>query len=44
VELLATLAGEALYARFGYAVAERYEAPMPGGLTIAVVRMTKSLT
>lgn len=44
VELVATLAGEALYARFGYAVAERYEAPMPGGLTIAVVRMTKSLT
>lgn len=44
VELVATLAGEALYARFGYAVAERYEAPMPGGLTIAVVRMTRSLT
>ena len=42
-ELVATLAGEALYARFGYVVAERYEAPMPGGLTIAVVRMTKNL-
>lgn len=44
VELVATLAGEGLYARHGYAVAERYEAPMPGGLTIGVVRMTKSLT
>jgi GNAT superfamily N-acetyltransferase len=44
VELCATLAGEALYARFGYAVTERYDAPMPGGLTIAVVRMTKTLS
>lgn len=43
VELAGTLAGEALYARHGYAVAERYDAPMPGGLTIAVVRMTKTL-
>ena len=44
IELAATLAGEALYARHGYTVAERYDAPMPGGMTIAVVRMTKSLT
>ena len=44
VELVATLAGEALYARHAYAVAERYDAPIPGGMTIAVVRMTKSLT
>ena len=44
IELAATLAGEALYAHHGYAVAERYDAPMPGGMTIAVVRMTKSLT
>jgi GNAT superfamily N-acetyltransferase len=43
VELAATLAGEPLYACHGYAVAERYDAPMPGGLTIAVVRMTKTL-
>lgn len=42
-ELAGTLAGEPLYARHGYAVAERYDAPMPGGLTIAVVRMTKTL-
>ena len=43
IELVATLAGEPLYARNGYAVAERYDASMPGGLTIAVVRMTKDL-
>lgn len=42
VELAGTLAGEPLYARFGYVVAERYDAPMPGGLTIAVVRMIKT--
>lgn len=43
IELAATLTGEPLYAQHGYVVAERYDAPMPGGLTIAVVRMTKSL-
>ncbi len=43
IELAATLAGEPLYARHGYAVAERYDAPMPGGLTMAVVGMTKTL-
>jgi GNAT superfamily N-acetyltransferase len=43
IEIAATLAGKALYARHGYAVTERYDAPMPGGLTIGVVRMTKSL-
>ena len=42
-ELVATLAGEPLYARFGYDVVERYEAPMTGGLTLPVVRMTKPL-
>jgi N-acetylglutamate synthase-like GNAT family acetyltransferase len=43
VELVATLAGEPLYAKFGYVVMERYDAPMPGGLGLAVVRMTKRL-
>ena len=42
-ELVATLAGEALYAAFGYAVVERYEAPMTGGLSLPVVRMAKGL-
>ena len=41
VELSATLAGEPLYASFGYAVAKRYEIPMSGGLSLPVVLMTK---
>jgi GNAT superfamily N-acetyltransferase len=42
-ELVATLAGEPLYAKFGYAVVERYETPMTDGLSLPVVRMAKSL-
>jgi GNAT superfamily N-acetyltransferase len=42
-ELVATLTGEPLYARFGYAVIERYEAPMTAGLRLPVVRMAKRL-
>jgi N-acetylglutamate synthase-like GNAT family acetyltransferase len=41
-ELVATLAGEPLYAAFGYAVVERYEIPMTNGLKLPVVRMSKS--
>jgi len=44
IELCATLAGEPLYAAFGYAVTARYEAPMPGGLFISVVAMRKTLS
>ena len=40
-DLVATLAGEPLYAAFGYAVAERYEIPMTNGLSLPVVRMSK---
>jgi len=40
--LVATLAGEPLYAAFGYAVLERYDAPLENGLTLPVVRMGKS--
>jgi N-acetylglutamate synthase-like GNAT family acetyltransferase len=40
--LVATLAGEPLYAAFGYTAVERYESPLSGGLTLPVVRMTKS--
>jgi GNAT superfamily N-acetyltransferase len=40
-ELVATLTGEALYASRGYAVVERYEVPMAGGLMLPVVRMAK---
>jgi GNAT superfamily N-acetyltransferase len=41
-DLVATLAGEPLYAAFGYAVAERYEIPMANRLSLPVVRMSKS--
>jgi predicted N-acetyltransferase YhbS len=41
--LVGTLAGEPLYAAFGYTVAERYEAPLPGGVGLAVVKMDKAL-
>jgi GNAT superfamily N-acetyltransferase len=42
VEIVATLAGEPLYASFGCVVVERYEIAMSGGLRLPVVRMTKS--
>jgi GNAT superfamily N-acetyltransferase len=41
-DLVATLAGEPLYAAFGYAVIERYEIPMANGLALPVVRMSKT--
>ena len=40
-ELVATLAGEPLYAAFAYEAVERYEVPMPGGLALPVVKMRK---
>jgi GNAT superfamily N-acetyltransferase len=43
VELVATLTGEPLYRAGNYVEAERYEVPMNGGLTLPVVRMTKTL-
>jgi hypothetical protein len=43
VEIVATLAGEPLYASFGCAVVERYEIAMAGGLGLPVARMKKSL-
>jgi len=43
VDIVATLAGEPLYATFGYTVVERYEIPMREGLSLPVVRMTRSL-
>ncbi|MEP6670546.1 MAG: GNAT family N-acetyltransferase [Chthoniobacter sp.] len=39
--MVATLAGEPLYAAFGYVVDERYEVSLAGGLTLPVVRMSK---
>jgi GNAT superfamily N-acetyltransferase len=43
VELVATLAGEPLYASFGYAVTERYDIPMANGLRLPVARMSKRI-
>ena len=43
VDLIATLAGEPLYAKFGYAVVERYDIAMANGLILPVVKMTKSM-
>jgi GNAT superfamily N-acetyltransferase len=40
--LVATLAGEPLYATCGYAVAERYEVALAGELKLPAVRMVKS--
>lgn len=40
--LVATLPGEPLYAAHGYAVEERYAVPLPGGLSVPVVRMGRS--
>ena len=44
VDIVATLAGEPLYAGFGYDVVERYHIEMAGGLRLPVVRMTKSFS
>jgi GNAT superfamily N-acetyltransferase len=41
--LVATLAGEPLYAACGYAVEERYEVPLNNGLMLPVIRMSKRL-
>ncbi len=43
IELVATLAGEPLYAAFDYAAVERYDIPLPGGLALPAVRMVKTL-
>ena len=43
IELVATLAGEPLYAAFAYTVIERFDIPLPGGLFLPAVRMTKTL-
>jgi GNAT superfamily N-acetyltransferase len=42
-EMGATLTGVPMYLARGYAVIERIEVPLPGGLTLPVVRMGKSV-
>ncbi|HEX8833278.1 MAG TPA: GNAT family N-acetyltransferase [Abditibacteriaceae bacterium] len=41
-ELVATLAGEPLYAAFGFTALQRYELELPGQLSLPVVRMGKN--
>jgi N-acetylglutamate synthase-like GNAT family acetyltransferase len=41
IELVATLAGEPLYAAFGYSVIERFEIPLSDGLKLPAVSMVK---
>ena len=43
LELGATLTGEPFYARHGYGVSERLEAPLADGLGLPIVRMRKAL-
>ncbi len=43
VDIAATLAGEPLYASFGYAVVDRYDIPLTGAPDLPVVRMAKQL-
>ncbi len=43
MELVATLGGEPLYAASGFAAVERFEIPLPGTPTMAVVRMRKTI-
>jgi predicted N-acetyltransferase YhbS len=42
-EIVATLAGEPLYAAFGYDVTDRFLIPLPGSLSLPAVRMTKTM-
>jgi GNAT superfamily N-acetyltransferase len=43
IELVATLAGEPLYAAFAYEAVERFSIPLTGGLALPAVRMVKAL-
>jgi GNAT superfamily N-acetyltransferase len=42
-DIVATLAGEPLYASFGYAAISRYEIAIAGDLSLPVVRMTRTM-
>jgi len=43
IEIVATLVGEHLYAKFGYSVVERYDVALKNGHALPVVRMQKGL-
>jgi GNAT superfamily N-acetyltransferase len=42
IEIIATLAGEPLYSRFGYHVSQKFEISLPNKNTLPVVRMIKN--
>lgn len=42
--LVATLPGEPLYAACGFAVTERFELPLPGGVRVPLTRMVRSVS
>ncbi|MFN7399006.1 MAG: hypothetical protein ACK5SX_08085 [Sandaracinobacter sp.] len=42
-EMVATPAGERLYARHGWVAEARYTETLPGGIALPVIRMTKWL-
>ncbi len=41
IEIVATLAGEPLYSRFGYRTIDRFEISLPNNQTLPVVKMSK---
>ena len=43
LELMATLPGEPLYTALGFSVIERVEVPLPDGITVPCVRMTRTI-
>ena len=43
MELVATLAGQPLYAASGFAAIEHFEIPLGGALSMPVVRMSKRI-
>jgi GNAT superfamily N-acetyltransferase len=44
LELVATVAGEPLYAACGYSVTERIDVPTPSGVTVPCARMWKAIS
>ena len=44
IEIIATLAGEPLYGRFGYQTVQRFELSLPNQSTLPVVRMFKDFS
>ncbi len=42
-DIVATLAGEPLYLRFGYTVNERFSIPLPNGETMPAARLSKKI-